>query len=171
MFSTRGGAKRNRRMAAMAVMCGAVFATAACSDGEGEELPTRPPSTSTTTAPSQPPIPAPTTAELNASLLRAFDETVPAADKVTLVQGAEADPQLIDQVVAAAKANKASAQVTDVTDLGDGRVAATVVMTLDGQPVPESIVNFVAEDGVWKLSKDNACGIVSMAGLTSPTCA
>lgn len=170
MISMHGGAKRNLRTAATAVMCGAVLATAACSDGE--KPPADPPSTSTTVTPSEPPIPAPTPTELNASLLRAFDESVPAAEKVTLVQGAEADPQLIDQVVAAAKANKAAAQVTDVTDLGDGTVAATVVMTLDGQPAPESIIiNFVAEDGVWKLSQENACGFVSLAGLSSPACA
>ncbi|WP_258195479.1 hypothetical protein [Rhodococcus sp. OK519] len=117
------------------------------------------------------PIAAPTSAELNANLSRAFDEAVPAAEKMTLVQGAQADPALIDRVVEAARVNKASALVTDVTDLGDGMVAATVVMTLDGQPAPESIINFVAEDGVWKLTQDNACGIVGLAGLTSPTCA
>ncbi|WP_237174160.1 hypothetical protein [Prescottella equi] len=116
-------------------------------------------------------VAAPTPAELNANLARAFDETVPAAEKVPLVQGAQADPQLIDRVVEAAMANKASAQVTGVTDLGDGTVAATVVMALDGQPAPESVMTFVAEDGVWKLSKDNACGIVSVAGLSSPACA
>ncbi|MDH6280285.1 hypothetical protein [Prescottella agglutinans] len=167
MISTR--VKGIGRAATVGAMCLAVLALSACTD---EKEPTPPPTTSTTTtAPSQPPIPAPTPTELNASLVRAFDENVPAAEKVTLVQGAEADPQLIDQVVAAAKANKASAQVTDVTDLGDGTVAATVVMTLDGQPGPETIINFVAEDGVWKLSQVNACGIVGMAGLSSPACA
>ncbi len=74
-------------------------------------------------------------------------------------------------MVEEAKVNKASAQVTGVNDLGDGTVAATVVMALDGQPAPESVMTFVAEDGVWKLSKDNACGIVSVAGLSSPACA
>ncbi|GAB2631766.1 hypothetical protein ABI214_16200 [Prescottella soli] len=156
------------RAATAGAMCLAVLALSACSDGEGGDSPTTPTVTAT---PSQPPIPPPTPTELNASLVRAFDENVPAAEKVTLVQGAEADPQLIDQVVAAAKANKVAAQVTDVTDLGDGMVAATAVMTLDGQPGPDTIINFVAEDGVWKLSQDNACGFVGMAGLSSPACA
>lgn len=167
MFTLHGGAKL--RTAAIMVVCGAGLASTACS--EGGDSPTPPPSTNTTVVPSQPPIAAPAPAELNANLARAFDESIPAAEKTALIQGAEADPQLIDQVVAAAKASKASAQVTDVTDLGDGTVAATVVMTVDGQPMPENIVNFVAEGGVWKLTHDNACGIVSVAGLTSPTCA
>jgi len=168
MISTR--VQGIARAATAGAMCLAVLVLSACSDGG--ESPADPPSPTTTVTQPEPPIAAPTPTELNAGLLRAFDESVPAAEKVTLVQGAEADPQLIDQVVAAAKANKAAAQVTDVTDLGDGTVAATVVMTLDGQPAPDPvIINFVAEDGVWKLSQENACGIVGMAGLSSPACA
>ncbi|MCL2534215.1 MAG: hypothetical protein FWE39_08615 [Nocardiaceae bacterium] len=165
MISTR--VKGIGRAATAGAMCIAVLALSSCSD---ENEPTPPTPVTTTVVSPTVTLPAPTPAELNASLVRAFDESIPAAEKVTLVQGADADPQLIDQVVEAAKANKVSAQVTDVTDLGDGTVAATVVMMLDGQPAPESIVNFIAEDGVWKLSKDNACGIVTVAGLSSPTC-
>ncbi len=165
-MSMRGGAKRSPKVLAAAILCGAALATAACSE---PAEPGDPPPSSTTVTPQL--VAAPTPAELNANLARAFDETVPAAEKVPLVQGAQADPQLIDRVVEAAMANKASAQVTGVTDLGDGTVAATVVMALDGQPAPESVMTFVAEDGVWKLSKDNACGIVSVAGLSSPACA
>ncbi len=168
-MSMRGGAQRSPKVLAAAILCGAALATAACSEpAEPGDSPSPPPS-STTVTPQL--VAAPTPAELNANLARAFDETVPAAEKITLVQGTQADPQLIDRVVEAAKVNKASAQVTDVTDLGDGTVAATVVMALDGQPAPESVMTFVAEDGVWKLSKDNACGIVSLAGLSSPACA
>lgn len=168
-MSVRGGAKRSPKVLAAAILCGAALATAACSEpAEPGDSPSPPPS-STTVTPQL--VAAPTPAELNANLARAFDATVPAAEKVPLVQGAQADPQLIDRVVEAAMANKASAQVTDVTDLGDGTVAATVVMTFDGQPAPESIITFVAEDGVWKVSKDNACGIVSVAGRSSPACA
>lgn len=168
-MSMRGGAKRSPKVLAAAILCGVALATAACSEpAEPGDSPSPPPS-STTVTPQL--IAAPTPAELNANLARAFDATIPAADKVALVQGAQADPELIDRVVEAALANRASAEVTDVTDLGDGTVAATVVMTFDGQPAPESVITFVAEDGVWKLSKDNACGIVSVAGLSSQACA
>lgn len=167
MFATYE-VKRHLRVCAAVAVGGAVLATVGCSGEQPAPEPT-PPVTTTTVVP--PPIAAPTPAELNENLARAFDETVPAAEKVSLVQGAQTDPQLVDQVVAAAKANKVSAQVTDVTDLGDGMVAATTIVTLDGQPAPESIFDFVAEDGVWKLTQGNACNIVAMAGLTSPTCA
>lgn len=170
MLSRGAGAKRNPKVRAVVVLCGAVLAVAACSEPAKPGPETAPP-TQTRPTQTESPIAAPTPAELNTSLVRAFDETVPATDKIELVQGAQADPQLIDRVVEAARVNKVSAQVTDVTDLGGGTVAATVVMTLDGQPAPESIITFVAEDGVWKLSQENACGIVGMAGLSSPVCA
>lgn len=168
MVSMRGGTKRSPKTIAAVILCGVTLASAACSEPAGPVDPAPPTSAST---PSPQLVAAPTPAELNANLARAFDATIPAADKVALVQGAQADPELIDRVVEAALANRASAEVTDVTDLGDGTVAATVVMTFDGQPAPESVITFVAEDGVWKVSKDNACGIVSLAGLTSPACA
>ncbi len=167
-MSMRGGAKRSPKVLAAAILCGVALATAACSEPADPVDPAPPTSTAT---PSPQLVAAPTPAELNANLARAFDATIPAANKIALVQGAQADPELIDRVVEAALANRASAQVTDVTDLGDGTVAATVVMTFDGQPAPESVITFVAEDGVWKLSKDNACGIVSVAGLSSQACA
>jgi hypothetical protein len=168
MYSTWGEAKRVGRAAAAGTMCIAALLLSSCSGETDPEPPA--PITTTPVAWTQPPLTAPTPAELNANLARAFDAGIPAADKITLVQGAAADPQLIDQVVAAAKANKAEVEVVDVTDLGDGSVVGTVAMRLDGQPTPESVMNFVAEDGVWKLSQDSACGIVSVAGLTSPAC-
>lgn len=171
MVARRAGAKRNPKVWAAVVLGGAVLAVTACS-GPPEPRGADPaPPTETGPTPAEPSVAAPTPAELNTNLVRAFDESVPATDKIELVQGAQADPQLIDRVVEAATVNKVSAQVSDVTDLGGGTVAATVVMTLDGQPAPESVITFVAEDGVWKLSQENACGIVSMAGLSSPVCA
>lgn len=94
---------------------------------------------------------------------------MPLGEKVRFVQGASDDPALIDQVVAAAVANSASAEVTSVDDLGDGTVNAGAILTIGGQPNPTSLT-FVAEDGVWKLSRENACTIVDLAGLTTPAC-
>ncbi|QBJ96166.1 hypothetical protein ERC79_09410 [Rhodococcus sp. ABRD24] len=153
----RRGTERFRRTAMVGVMCAAALAMSACGDG-GNQPSVPGPVTTTVMISTTPPIPAPTAAELNAILTKALDASLPAAEKVALVQGAAADPGLIDQVVAAAMANKVTVEVTEVTDLGDGAVAATVTMILDGQPNPDAIMNFVAEDGVWKLSQDNACG-------------
>ncbi len=84
-MSMRGGAKRSPKVLAAAILCGAALATAACSEPAepGDPAPSPPPS-STTMTPQL--VAAPTPAELNANLARAFDETVPAAEKVPLVQ-------------------------------------------------------------------------------------
>lgn len=114
--------------------------------------------------------PVPTPEELNTELLRGLDPAVPVEEKAQLIQGAEADPELINQVAAAAVQNGAQIQITSVDDLGDGTLNAGATLTINGQANPGSFV-FVAEDGVWKLSKDNACGLVQLAQLTSPACA
>ncbi len=79
----------------------------ACGSDDKTDSPTTTSKTTTTTTASDstdaPVALLPTAPELNAKVAQALDETVPAADKVNLVQGAEADPELINQVAAAAK--------------------------------------------------------------------
>lgn len=94
---------------------------------------------------------------------------MPLEQKVQYVQGAEADPELINKVAEAARVNNAKIQVLDVTDLGDGTLSSNATIDLGGQVNPLQVA-YVAEDGEWKLSKDNACAIVSLAQLTSPAC-
>lgn len=160
-----------RKTTVATVALAAALTMTACSSDESDDAGTATTTTTTTSATPEaaayPPVP--TAAELNASLAMAFDETVPLEQKVPLVQGAEQDPELINQVAAAAKANNAVITVVDVVDGGDGTATAGVDMIIGGNPNPGSVV-FVAEDGVWKLSKDNACGFVSLAQLTSPVC-
>ena len=135
--------------------------------GEGTPRPTATSSTSISTPTDLPPVP--TAAELNNLLERGFDPSVPLQDKVSLVQGAGADPEIIDKVAQAARTNNATVDVVDVTDLGDGTLSSNANIVVNGQSSPFQ-ATFVAEDGVWKLSRDNACAIVTLANLTSPAC-
>lgn len=129
-----------------------------------------PPPVSVVTSDSEPAYPpVPTTESLNEELARGFDPAVPIDEKAAFVQGADEDPGLIDQVVAAAVANSASVEITSVDDLGDGTLSAGATLYIGGQPNPGTMI-FVAEDGVWKLSRGNACAIVGFAGLTTPAC-
>lgn len=166
---------RNTSKAMVAgIAIAAAFTMTACgSDDEGKT-----PTTTTSAASSAsaapdasgdyPPVPSPE--ELNTELLRGLDPAVPVEEKAQLIQGAEADPDLINQVAAAAVANGADIQITSVDDLGDGTLNAGATLTINGQANPGNFT-FVAEDGKWKLSKDNACGLVQLAQLTSPACA
>lgn len=113
--------------------------------------------------------PVPTAADLNAELARGFDPNVPLDDKVRLVQGAEIDPELINKVAEAARLNNAVVTVDDVTDLGDGTLSANATMTINDQVNP-LVFTFIAEDGIWKLSQQDACNIVNLAQIQSPAC-
>lgn len=113
--------------------------------------------------------PVPTPEQLNTELLRGLDPAVPTAEKSAFVQGAEEDPALIEEVVAAIAANNAVVEITSIDDLGDGTLNVGTTLTVSGTPNPGTMT-FVAEDQVWKLSRDNACAIVSLAGLASAAC-
>ncbi|KAA0926048.1 hypothetical protein CH259_14850 [Rhodococcus sp. 05-2254-4] len=164
---------RNTRRAMVAgiAIAGALTMTA-CSSG-GDEEPTATTTAVTTSAAAAPDAgaypPVPTVEDLNAQLVRGLDPNVPVEEKAALIQGASEDPELINQVAAAAVANNAQIEITSIDDLGTGVLNAGITITLNGQANPGTF-QFVPEDGVWKLSKDNACGIVSLAQLTSPAC-
>lgn len=113
--------------------------------------------------------PVPTAAELNERLQFGLDPNVPLEEKVELVQGAEQDPELINKVADSARQNNAQIEVLDVTDLGDGTLSSNATLTIGDQTNPLQVA-YVAEDGVWKLSQDNACAIVSLAQIESPAC-
>ncbi|MDI9900656.1 hypothetical protein QM716_12405 [Rhodococcus sp. IEGM 1409] len=161
-----------QKMTVAAVAIAAALTMTACSSGEKEESPTTTSKTTTTTA-APTTVELPTSAELNGKVAQALDESVPGADKVNLVQGAEEDPELINQVAAAAKAAGAQVEILDpVTDTGSDTAAASLNIVVNGQPLQQGLqASFVYEDGVWKLSKTTACQIVGVAGLTSPACA
>lgn len=159
-------------MVAGVAIAAALTMTACSSDDSSDTATTTTAASATASATAEasgdyPPVPTPQ--ELNTELLRGLDPAVPVEEKAQLIQGAEADPELINQVAAAAVQNGAQIEITSVDDLGDGTLNAGATLTINGQANPGSFT-FVAEDGVWKLSKDNACGLVQLAQLTSPAC-
>ena len=167
---------RNTRKAMVAgVAIAAALTMTACSSDDSSDTATTTSASSASSASAAPDAsgdypPVPTPEALNTELLRGLDPAVPVEEKAQLIQGAEADPELINQVAAAAVQNGAQIEITSVDDLGDGTLNAGATLTINGQANPGSFT-FVAEDGVWKLSKDNACGLVQLAQLTSPACA
>ncbi|WP_374227994.1 hypothetical protein [Rhodococcus qingshengii] len=163
-----------QKMTVAAVAIAAALTMTACGSdgGDTKESTSAKPTTTTSSAPTTT-VELPTAAELNGKVAQALDESTPAADKVNLVQGAEADPELINQVAAAAKAAGAQVEVLDpVTDTGSETAAAALNIVVNGQPLQGGMqASFVYEDGVWKLSKTTACTIVQFANLTTPACA
>lgn len=158
----------NTRISAVLLAVSVTALVAGCSSGEEEPAPqTSSPVATSDVVSVYPPVPTPEA--LNAELERGFDPAVPLQEKTTFIQGAQEDPTIVDQVVAAALANDATIEITSVDDLGDGTLSAGATLSVGGQDNPATMI-FVAEEGVWKLSRDNACAIVGLAGLTTPVC-
>lgn len=111
----------------------------------------------------------PSSAQLDADFQKAIDPSVPAAEKLEMVQGVDADPDLPNRLAEAYKSAGASVVITDVTAFGD-TLNAKAKVTLNGQ---ENIadVPFVAENGRWKVQKAWACQILTTLGQQSVACA
>jgi hypothetical protein len=113
--------------------------------------------------------PVPTVADLNASLQKALDPSIPSSEKLDMVQGVQADPELPNRLAQAAAGANVQVAVTDVTSFGDS-VNAKANFTLNGQTNVVD-VPFVAEDGKWKVQKTWACTMLSNLGQQSVACA
>ncbi|WP_067861224.1 hypothetical protein [Nocardia shimofusensis] len=159
----------SRATLAACLVLGAVFA-AGCGGSESAEA------TESTTAPAtgaqQPPVPLPSPADLNAGFQLALDPDTPATLKTGAVQGADADPALIDKLAQASQANGITLTIVSVEYQGEAVLQATADMTLDGKPVQgPTLIPFVAEDGRWKLQLAWACQMLANTQTTSPACA
>lgn len=158
-----------RKFAAIAAVCGAMT-LAACS-GSGESAKTSAPADAaaptsaspeagdTATAPS-----LPSAADLNAILAKAIDPAVPMEEKTATVQGGETAPEIFD-VMTASKA-ESGAEFTVVDPVLPGytpdSVLTTVKFIVPGQPEQTAdSVEFIYENGTWKLSQSWACTLIS----------
>lgn len=127
---------------------------------EGEEPPATTP----------PDLPAPTAEELNARLNKALAGRLTDEEKLTYIQDADKDPDLVDKFVDAAEKNKVTVTITKVGEPVAGQLQADAEVTIDGEPVEDAFVDFVAEDTDWKVSNTFACNIVKSAQLDSAAC-
>lgn len=122
------------------------------------------------TTPSVPNLPKPTVQELNDKIQKAFDASIDAKTKVSWIEDAANDPQLVDKLVDAAKKNDVKVEITNVPDPTDGKVKADAKVTIGGSPVDNATVSFVAEGTEWKVDHTFACSIVKAAKLDSAAC-
>ncbi|MFD0361214.1 hypothetical protein ACFQZZ_07090 [Nocardia sp. GCM10030253] len=159
--------RRTGQITIGAVAIAAMLSLTACGSDDPKDPPKTPRTTTSAVASSNLP-PIPSAADLNTALTRALDPSVPNADKLELVQGAEADPELPGRLAEAAKSANVQITVTDVTAFGDS-VNAKAKFIVNGQ---ENIVDvpFVAEDGKWKVQKAWSCTMLTNLGQQSVAC-
>ena len=117
-----------------------------------------------------PNLPKPTAAELNSRVTKALVGQLTGEEKKTYIEDADQDPMLVDKFVEAAKQNNVKVAITTVGDPVDGKLKANADVTIDGTPVKDAFVDFVAEDDSWKVSHVFACNIVKSAQLDSAAC-
>ena len=151
-----------RFVAALAAAGLALGLTACSQDSESNEE-------TTTTAQSAaseaaPVAQMPTAEELNAVLQRAADPNLPISERVNTVQGGEASPELFDLMTQSQQESGANFQVVD--PVLPGYTANSVLATVNfTRPNAESQlaedVEFINEEGNWKISKSWACFLVS----------
>lgn len=172
-----------RKFLAIGVAVAAVSVTAACGSSD-DNLPPMP-SASTSAAAASGSAAAtgyeaeitdaakkPSVEVLNEMLDTALDPKVPAKDKVDLVEGAEADPDLFNQLVKVAKDNPDVTYVIQkpIRSNGPKRATFNVMVTIPGnQPTPLA-ASIVYDDGRWKLSKETVCPLLAQGEVKTPLC-
>ncbi|MET9213988.1 MULTISPECIES: hypothetical protein [unclassified Nocardia] len=117
-----------------------------------------------------PNLPKPTAEELNSRINKALAGKLTGDEKKTYIEDADQDPMLVDKFVDAANKNKVTVAITEVGEPADGKLKADADVTIDGKPVQDAFVDFVAEDDSWKVSHTFACNIVKSAKLDSAAC-
>lgn len=152
------------KMVALATVAAAAMSMAACSnDDDSDSSNAASSSTSSSASETAVPTDVPTAAELNEVLARATDPAIPAAEKVDTVQDGAAAPELFDVMTQSKEESGATFEVVDpvLPDYTPDAVLATVLYTLpDREPQTAERVQFVHEDGQWKLSRSWACTLV-----------
>lgn len=164
------------RLAAVAAAAALLTAGAACSSDKATDATSTAPATSaaaqSATAPSsavsQPvdEVELPTAAELNAVMAVATDPQASVEEKVQTVQGAEQAPELFETMTKSKQESGANFVVVDPVLPGytPDSVLATVNFTLPNQePQTVSEVEFVRENGKWKLAQSWACTLITSA--------
>ncbi|MFD3506595.1 hypothetical protein [Nocardia sp. NPDC058666] len=109
--------------------------------------------------------------EIGALMARLLDTTVSNAEKLEYIQGLAADPELPNRVADAPRQGGATIAITITgTRAAAPGMLADGIVTINNIPPQPVIVNFVAEDGKWKVEKAWYCQIAFSFMVSSPAC-
>ncbi|WP_297590645.1 hypothetical protein [uncultured Corynebacterium sp.] len=153
------------KLVAAVAAVGLSLGLAACSNDDAADNEGAGSSEQTSAQQAAPVAELPTADELNAVLARATDSNLPIGERTNTVQGGETVPELFDVMAQSQQESGANFQVVDpiLPGYGPNTVLATVNFTQPEQQSSQQAedVEFVFEDGQWKLSQEWACTLVS----------
>ena len=150
------------KITAITAAFGAAFALTACADN-GEEAADTTETTVTEEASAEAAPEMPTAEELNLVLAQTTDSGLPMEERVNTVQGGETAPELFETMTLSKEESGADFQVVTpvLPGYSDDSVLATVNFTLPERPAQVADnVEFIYEDGYWKLSQSWACTLI-----------
>ncbi|TCJ99419.1 hypothetical protein [Nocardia alba] len=117
------------------------------------------------------PPPLPSADEVGRLLYWLLDASVPNAEKLELIQGIGSDPELPNRVADAPRQSGTTVTITITgTRTAPPGMLAEGTAAVDNSPPQPIIVNFVAEDGKWKVEKAWYCQIAFSFMVASPAC-
>nr|WP_234456546.1 hypothetical protein [Corynebacterium macginleyi] len=145
-------------------MSAAAALSACSSDDEQEDTTKSTESSGSASADGQSAAPAlPSAADLNAILAKATDPEASQEEKTATVEGGESAPEIFDIMARSKEESGAEFAVVDPVLPGyDPQSVLTTVnfSTADGQEQTADQVEFIYQDGTWKLSKTWACTLI-----------
>ncbi|WKD59010.1 hypothetical protein [Corynebacterium caspium] len=151
-----------RKLTTVLAIAGLSLGLASCGDDSTKKEPAKTSTTAMSTTPGV--VALPSADELNHVIAVATDPAAPVEEKVRTVQGGDTAPELFEIMTASKHESGADFQVVDPVLPGytADTVLATVNFTLPEHPaqVAEN-VEFIFEDGTWKLSDSWACTLIS----------
>jgi hypothetical protein len=165
----------NLRNTGRLVVAGLAIASAltitACSDNsDNSTATTHAAASSTSGGPAAPTVSADT---INSELQKVLDPNTPFTEKVTYLQGMDADHDLANKLQKLWSQNNLKINITNVTATGGDTAQATGTMTINGKatdPSQNPVVPLVYEDGKWKVAKEFVCRALAMGQVQSSAC-
>lgn len=149
-----------------------IFGLTGCSDRTNDAVQSEtaaPPPAVAAMCPDSVTPPAPTAGRVMDVLRLLADKDVPLSERVTYLQGAADDPNIMNRFADELQRIKYSATVRGVVDYCNGTAAADGTATFDGQ-THESQVPLIFDAGNWKVNKIWTCELIANAQLSSPMC-
>ncbi|HIW92314.1 MAG TPA: hypothetical protein H9870_11715 [Candidatus Corynebacterium avicola] len=155
---------KSTRLFAAAVAVTAGLSLAACSSDDDSDSNGSGDSTGTTATENAQEVEQPTAEELQGILDKAVDPALPTEEKVDSVEGGEEAAELFDVMTQSKEESGATFSVVDpvlpgVTQL-EAKATMEMVLPDNEEPVVIDGVQFVNDNGQWKLQRQWACTLV-----------